>query len=176
MSSAKTLALTIQTFVSEVMSLLFNTTVGLSQLAAQEASFWFHGCSHCPQWFWNRRRETVTASTFSPSVCREVMGPNVMMLAFWVLSCKPSFSLCSFTFIKRLFSSSSLCAVRVVSSAYLRLLIFLPAVLIPACNSSSPVFCIMYSLYKLNSIQLWRTLFSSLNQSVVPCKVLTMAS
>ena len=43
----------------------------------------------------------------------------------------------SFTFIKRLFSSSSLSAIRVVSSAYLRLLIFLPAIFIPACTSSS---------------------------------------
>ena len=42
----------------------------------------------------------------------------------------------SLTFIRRLFSSSSLHAIRMVSSAYLRLLIFLPAVLIPACYSS----------------------------------------
>ena len=40
-------------------------------------------------------------------------------------------------------SSSSLSAIRVVSSAYLRLLIFLPAMLIPACASSSPVFLMM---------------------------------
>ena len=56
----------------------------------------------------------------------------------------------SFTFIKRLFSSSSLSAIRMVSSPYLRLLIFLPAILIPACASSSPVFLMMYSAYKLN--------------------------
>ena len=49
-----------------------------------------------------------------------------------MLSYKPTFSLSSFTFIKRLFSSSSLSAIKVVSSAYLRLLIFLPAILIPA--------------------------------------------
>ncbi|KAJ1058750.1 hypothetical protein K5549_015800 [Capra hircus] len=49
-----------------------------------------------------------------------------------MLSFKPTFSLSSFTFIKRLFSSSSLSAVRVVSSAYLRLSIFLLAILIPA--------------------------------------------
>ena len=54
------------------------------------------------------------------------------------------------TFTKRLFSSSSLSAIRVVSSAYLRLLIFLPAILIPACVSSSPEFLMMYSAYKLN--------------------------
>ena len=51
---------------------------------------------------------------------------------------EPTFSLSSFTFIKRLFSSSSLSSIRVVSSAYLRFLIFLPAILIPACASSSP--------------------------------------
>ena len=38
----------------------------------------------------------------------------------------------------------------VVSSAYLRLLIFLPAILIPAFASSSPAFLMMYSAYKLN--------------------------
>ena len=67
-----------------------------------------------------------------------------------MLSFKPTFSLSYFTFIKRLFSSSSLSVIRVVSSAYLRLLIFLLAILIPACASSSPAFLTMYSAYKLN--------------------------
>ena len=57
-----------------------------------------------------------------------------------------------------LFSSSSLSAIKMVSSAFLRLLIFLPAVLIPGCDSSSLAFCMMCSGYKLNkqgdSIQL----------------------
>ena len=57
-----------------------------------------------------------------------------------MLSFKPTFSLSTFTFIKRLLSSSSLSAIRVVSSAYLRLLIFLPTILISACASSSPAF------------------------------------
>ena len=70
-------------------------------------------------------------------------------LVFQMLSFKPTFSLSSFTFIKRLFNSS-LSAIRVVSSAYLRLLIFLLAILIPACASSSPTFHMMYSAYKLN--------------------------
>ena len=60
-----------------------------------------------------------------------------------------------------------------VSSAYLRLLIFLPAILIPVCASSSPAFLMMYSAYKLNkqgdNIQPWCTPFSIWNQSVVPC-------
>ena len=67
-----------------------------------------------------------------PSVCHEVMGPDTMILVFWMLSFKPTFSLSSFSFIKRLFSYSSLSAIRVVSSAYLRWLIFLLAILIPA--------------------------------------------
>ena len=53
-----------------------------------------------------------------------------------MLSFKPVFSLSSFTFIKRLFSSSLLYSIRVVSSAFLRLLLFLWAMLIPACASS----------------------------------------
>ena len=98
----------------------------------------------------------------------------------WMLSFKPPFSLSSFTFIKRLFSSSSRSTIRVVSSAYLRLLIFLPAILIPACASSSPAFLMMCSAYKLNkqgdNIQPWCTPFPIWNQSVVPCPVLTVAS
>ena len=80
----------------------------------------------------------------------ELMGLDAMMLVFWMLNFKSTFSLSSLTFIKRLFSSSSLSAVRVVSSAYLRLLIFLPAILIPACASSSLAFYMMYSAYTLN--------------------------
>ena len=103
-----------------------------------------------------------------------------MIFIFWMLSLKPAFSLSSFTFIKTLFSSSSLSAIRVVSSAYLRLLIFLPEILIPACASSSPAFHMMYSAYKLNkqgfNIQPWHIPFSIWKQPVVPCLVLTVAS
>ena len=89
----------------------------------------------------------VIVSTVSPSICHEVMGPDAMILVFWMLSFKSTFSLSSF--IERLFSSS-LSAIRVVSSAYLRLLIFLQAILILAYASSSPAFLMMYSAYKLN--------------------------
>ena len=68
-----------------------------------------------------------------------------------MLSFKPTFSLSSFTFIKRLLSFSSLSAIRVVSSAYLRLLIFLPAIFIPAYASSSLTFHMMCITYKLIS-------------------------
>ena len=93
----------------------------------------------------------IKSATVSPSICHAVMGPDAMILVFWMLSFKPTFSLSSFTFIKRLFSSSLLSAMRVESSAYLKLLIFLPAILIPAYVSSSPAFPMMYSAYKLNS-------------------------
>ena len=64
-------------------------------------------------------------------------GTGCHDLVFWMLSFKSTFSLSSFTFIKRLFNSSSLSAIRVVSSAYLKLLMFLPAILIPACDISN---------------------------------------
>ena len=125
------------------------------------------------------KNKVSTISTVSPSLCHEVMGPDAMILVFWLLSFKPTFLLSSLTFIKRLFSSS-LSAIRMVSSAYLRLLTFLPAILIPACVSSSPVFIMMYSEHKLNkqsdNIQPWCTPFPIWNQSVVPCPVLTVAS
>ena len=107
-------------------------------------------------------------------------GTRCHDLVFWMLSFKPTFSLSSFTFIKRLFSFSSLSAIRVVSSAYLMLLIFLPADLILVYASSSLAFHMMYSAYKLNmqgdNIQPWHTPFPIWNQSIVPCPALTVAS
>ena len=127
-----------------------------------------------------KKIKSATVSTVSPSISHEVMRPDAMIFFFWMLSFKPAFSLSSFTFIERLLSSSLLSAIRVVSSAYLRLLIFLPAILIPACASSSPAFLMIYSAYKLNNqgdnIQPWRTPFPIWNQSVGPCPVLTVAS
>ena len=78
--------------------------------------------------------EKIKSVTVSPSIPFEVMGPDAMVLVFWMLSFKPAFSLSSFIFVKKLFSFSSLSVIRVVSSVYLRLLIFLPAIFIPACD------------------------------------------
>ena len=104
------------------------------------------------------------------------VGTGCHDLRFLNVELEANFSLSSFTFIKRLFSSSSLSAMRVMSSAYLRLLIFLLAILIPACVSSSPAFLMMYSAYKFNkqgdNIQPWRTPFPIWNQSVVPARLL----
>ena len=135
-----------------------------------------------------KKIKSVTFSTVSPSICHEVMGLNAMILVFWMLSFKPAFSLCSLTLIKRLFSSSSFSATRVVSPVYLRLLIFLLAVLIPACDLSSLAFYVMQSTYKLYkqgdmaalsysfSFFFGHIPFPVLNHSGVPCKVLTVAS
>ena len=67
-----------------------------------------------------------------------------------------------------------------MSSAYLRLLIFLLAILIPACALSSPEFHMLYSAYKFNKqgdkIQPWWTPFPIWNQSIVQCLFLTVAT
>ena len=126
-TTGKTIALIIWTFVGKVMSLLFNM---LSKFVIA-----FLPRNKCLLTSWLQspsavileptKIKSVTISIASPSICHEVMGVDVMIFVFWMLSFKPAFSLSSFTFIKRLFSSSSLSAIRVVSSTYLRLLIFL---------------------------------------------------
>ena len=65
----------------------------------------------------------------------ELVMPSNHLILCRLLSFKPAFSLSSFTFIKRLFCFSSLSAIWVVSFVCLRLLIFLLAILIPACAS-----------------------------------------
>ena len=127
-----------------------------------------------------KKIKLLTVSIVSPSICHEMMGLDAMILVFWMLNFKPAFSLSSFTFIKRFFNPYLLSAMRVVSSAYLRLLTFLPAILIPACASSSLAFHMMFSAYKLSkqsdNMQPWRTPFPIWNQCIVPRPVLTVAS
>ena len=141
MTSGKTIALTRWNFVGKVMSLLFNM---LSRLVI---AFLPRNKCLLISWLWSpsaviletKKIKSVTVSTVSPSICHEVMGPDAVILVFWMVSFKPTFSVSSFTFIKRLLSYSSISAGSVVSSAYLRLLIFLWAVLISSamCNASS---------------------------------------
>ena len=78
-----------------------------------------------------KKIKSLTVSIVSPSISHDVMGPDAIIFLFWILSFHPAFTLSSFTFIKRLFSSSSLSPTRVVSSAYLRLLAILPAIVEP---------------------------------------------
>ena len=126
------------------------------------------------------QKENLSLFPFFPIYCHEKMTVDATTLVFWMLYFKPAFSLSSFTFIKRLVSSSSRSAVRVVLCAYPRLLIFLLAILIPAFDSSRLAFQVMYSAYKLSkqddNIQPWCTPFPIFNQLVVPCLILTVAS
>ena len=123
--------------------------------------------SACTVIFKPKTIKSVTVSTFSPSICHEVMGTDAII---------DTYSLSSFTLIKRLFNSSSLSAIKFVSSAYLRLLILLPTILIPAFDSSSPAF-LCYTLHKQGDhVQPCHIPFPILNQSAAPCLVLTVAS
>ena len=146
-TTGKTIALTIWTFVSKMMSLFFNnlsrSVIAFLSKSKHLLISWLQLLSTV---IWEpKKMKSVTASTFHLSVCHEVMGLDTMILHSWILSLKPDFSLFSFTLIKRLFSYFSLSAIRMVSSAHLRLLIFLPAILTPASDSSSLVVCMMYS-------------------------------
>ena len=148
MTTGKTIALTRWTFVDKVMSLLFNTLSRLVITFLPRSKHLLISWLQSPSVviLESKKIKSDTVSTVSPSISHEGMGPDAMILVFWMLSFKPTFSLSSFTFIKRLFSSSSLSAIRGVSPAYLRLVVFLPAILIPACASSGPVFFMMYSV------------------------------
>ena len=127
-----------------------------------------------------KKIKSLIVSIVSPSICHELMEPDVKIYVFWMLNFKAAFSLSSFTFNKRLFSSSLLSAIRILSSVYLMLLIFLPEILTQTYASSSPAFYMMHSAYKLNkqndNIHPWYTLFPIWNQFVVLCSGPTAAS
>ena len=122
MSTWKTIALTIRFFVGRVMSLLFNT---LSRFVIVFLPRSYHLLI---SWLQSlsavilepKKRKSVTTSTVSPFICHVVMGFDAMILFLLIFSFKLAVSLSSFTLIKRLFSSSLLSAIRMVSSAYLR--------------------------------------------------------
>ena len=108
-TTGKTIALTIWIFVCKVMSLLFNT------LSRFVTDFLLRSKHLSVSWLKPPsvvilEPKKIKSATVSRSICHEVMGPDAMILVFWMLSFKPTFLLYSFTFIKRLFSSSSLSA------------------------------------------------------------------
>ena len=142
MTTGKTIALMVWAFVSKVMSLLFNSLYRFVIAFLPRSRCFLISLLQSPSavTLEPKKIKSGTVSIVSPSICHEVMGPDAMIFVFWLLSFRPAFSVSSFTFIKRLFSSSSLSAMKVVSSAYLRLLIFLPSVLIAAWASSNPAF------------------------------------
>ena len=122
-----------------------------------------------------KKTKSLTISTVSPSICHEVLGPDAMIFVFWMLSFKPTFSLSTFTFIKRLFSSSSLSAIRCVICIS-EVIGISPSNLDSSLCFISPAFLMMYSTYKLNKhSDNIHTPFPIRSQSV-PCPVLTVVS
>ena len=119
MTTGKTIAWTRQTFVDKVMSLLFNMVSRLVITFLPRSKRLLFSWLQSPSAviLEPRKIKSATVFTVSPSISHEVMGPDAMISVFWILSFKPTFSLSSFTFIKRLFSSSSLSSIRVVSSS-----------------------------------------------------------
>ena len=166
MTTGKTIALTRWTFFGKIMSLLFNILSRLVITFLPRSKhlliLWLQSPSAVI--LESQKIKSDTVSTVSPSISHEVMGPDIMILVSWMLSFKPTFSLSSFTFIKRLFSYSSLSALRVVSSAYLRLLIFLPAILIP----SNLPFPTVHGIHKARILKWFAIPFSSGPHSVRP--------
>ena len=118
MTTGKTIALIRWTFASKVMSLLFNVlsrlVIAFLPRSKHLLISWLQSPSAV---IWEPPKiKSATVSTVSPFICHEVMGPDAMVLVFWMLSFKQIFSLSFFTFNKGLFFSSSLSAIRVVSS------------------------------------------------------------
>ena len=133
------------------MCLLFNTLsrVGHSFPSKEQASFNFMATVTICSDFGSQENKICHCFHFSPSICHRVMGPDAMILVFWMLSFKPAFH--------PPFSPSSrgsLGPLHFLPYGWchlpIRLLIFLLAVLIPASDSSSLSFHMMYSAYKLN--------------------------
>ena len=145
MTTGKTIPLSRQTFVSKVMALIFNI---LSRFVVPFLSRSKHLFISCLQSLSavileTKEMKSVTVSIVSPSFCHEMIWPDAMILVFWMLTFKPAFSRFCSTFIERLLSHSKLSGIRMVSFAYLRLLIFLLEILVPACASSSQAFFMM---------------------------------
>ena len=152
MNTGKIIVLTIWTCAGTVMSLVFNTLSRLVKAFLPRNKCLLISWLQLPSAVILEPKKTksyfkVTAFTFYPSICHETMGSEAMILVFWKLSFQSAFSLSYFMLTKRCYSFSSLSAIRVVSSAYLRFLIFLPATSIPTIAPSTPAFRLMYSAY-----------------------------
>ena len=145
-TTGKTTALTIRTFVSRVTSLLFNTLSRFVMAFLPRSNHllisWLQStiCSD----FGAQEEEICHYFPLFPFYLPWNNGARCHDLSFLICSLKLTLLLSSLILIKRLFSSSSLSAFR-VSSTYLRLLMFLLPILIPACNSSRPAFLMMCS-------------------------------
>ena len=109
MTTGETITLTRRTFVDKVMSLLLNMLSRLVITFLPRSKHLLISWLQPPSAVILEppKIRSATVSTVSPSICHEVTRPDAMILVFWMLSFKPTFSLSFFTFLKRLFSSSS---------------------------------------------------------------------
>ena len=107
MTTGKTITLTILTFVSKVIPLLFNTQSRFFIAFLLRSKGFLISWLKSPSAviLESKKIKSVTVSIVSPSICHEVMGLDAMILIFWMLSFKPTFSLSTFVLIKRPFSS-----------------------------------------------------------------------
>ena len=113
MTTGKTVALTRWTFVGKVMLLNMLSRLVITFLPRSKRLLISWLQSPSAMILEPPKIKSATVSTVSPSISYEVMWPDAMIFIFWMLSFKPTFSLSSFTFNKRLFSSSSLSAISV---------------------------------------------------------------
>ena len=125
MTTGKTIALTIWTFVGKVMSLFFNMQSRLViAFLPRSKHLWISWLQSPSALLLEPQKNKVCHCFHCFLICLPWSnGTRWHDFIFWMLSFKPGLSLSSFTFIKRIFSSSPLSAIRVVSSAYLRLVI-----------------------------------------------------
>ena len=100
MTTGKTIALTRRTFVGKVMSLLFNILSRLVITFLPRSKLLLISWLQSPSAVILEPQKMKSLTVF-PFICHEVMGPDAMTLVFWMLSFKPTFSLSSFTYIKR---------------------------------------------------------------------------
>ena len=93
MTTGKTTALSRQTFVGKVMSLLYNMLPRLVIAFLPKSKHLLISCLQSPSAvIWEPRKiKSVTVSTISPSICHEVMGPDAIILVFWMLSLSQHF-------------------------------------------------------------------------------------
>ena len=101
MTVRKTIALTKWTFVGKVMSLLFNILSRLIIAFLSRSKCLLISWLQSPSAVILEPKTTTVSSTLpivSPSICHEVMGPDAMILVFWMLAFKPGFSLFLFHF------------------------------------------------------------------------------
>ena len=91
----KTIAFTRQTFVSKIISLLFNMLSMFVIAFLPRSKRLLISCLQSPSAviLAPKKVKSVTVSIVSPSICHEVMGPDVKIFVFWMLSFKPAFSL-----------------------------------------------------------------------------------